>query len=123
MRTRLATAALLSGLMLTACSTESSDDSTPAPATTTAGGGKAPAQSAEPTTATLPDLAGKSLQDAQDTAQAAGFWTLTSSDATGMERMQVLDRNWKVCSQTPAAGEHPTTVTVNFEAVKLDESC
>ncbi|MFJ9577059.1 hypothetical protein ACIRQF_11855 [Streptomyces sp. NPDC101191] len=73
--------------------------------------------------ARLPDFAGKGLQFAQDEAQSLGFRTLTSHDAFGRGRAQVLDRNWKVCSQTPAPGSHPTDVRVDFGTVKLDETC
>ncbi|WP_367039641.1 hypothetical protein [Streptomyces sp. Je 1-332] len=78
---------------------------------------------ADAETATLPDMTGKGLQAAQDEAQAAGFYSLTSSDATGADRMQMFDRSWKVCSQSPAAGEHPTDTTVDFSTVKLSEEC
>ncbi|MFE4670752.1 hypothetical protein ACFRI7_38035 [Streptomyces sp. NPDC056716] len=71
----------------------------------------------------LPDMTGKGLQTAQDDAQAAGFFLLTSHDALGRDRMQALDRNWKVCTQTPAAGEHSTDTQVDFGAVKLEEDC
>ncbi|GGP61174.1 PASTA domain-containing protein [Streptomyces abikoensis] len=73
--------------------------------------------------ASLPDMKGKGLQSAQDQAQAAGFHNLASHDALGRGRMQVLDRNWKVCSQTPSHGEHPTGTKVDFAAVKLEEDC
>lgn len=53
---------------------------------------------------TLPKVVGKDLQLAQDTLQAAGFYNLTSHDSTGLNRLQVLDRNWRVTDQTPAAG-------------------
>jgi hypothetical protein len=81
------------------------------------------AAGAESETATLPDFTGQQLQAAQDGAQAAGFYILTSSDATGAGRMQVFDRNWTVCSQTPEPGEHSTDTTVNFDTVKIGESC
>ncbi|MFM9448625.1 PASTA domain-containing protein [Streptomyces acidiscabies] len=90
---------------------------TPAP-TDTAKTGNTPAKAG-----TLPEMKGKGLQAAQDQAQAAGFSSLTSHDALGRGRMQAFDRNWKVCSQTPAAGEHPTDTKVDFAAVKLEESC
>lgn len=86
----------------------------------------AEASSAQPDGAeqgALPDLTGKDLQLAQDTAQSAGFFALASNDATGQGRHQVLDRNWVVCSQDPAPGQHPTDVTVTFDVVKDDESC
>ncbi|MBV1941961.1 hypothetical protein KUF83_36185 [Streptomyces sp. BV286] len=68
-------------------------------------------------------MTGKVLQSAQDEAQALGFYSLTSSDATGQDRFQAFDRNWKVCSQTPGPGEHPADTTIDFATVKLDESC
>ncbi|MFB7580830.1 PASTA domain-containing protein [Streptomyces hydrogenans] len=71
----------------------------------------------------LPDMVGSDLQLAQDTAQAAGFYGLASNDATGQGRMQVLDRNWVVCSQDPAPGQHPTDAIVTFLVVKDDEVC
>jgi hypothetical protein len=72
----------------------------------------------------LPDAVGMDLQAAQDTMQAAGFYYLTSHDATGQGRNQVLDRNWTVCDQTPSAGS-PTApdATIDFGAVKDDEPC
>ncbi|MGW1799185.1 PASTA domain-containing protein [Streptomyces sp. NPDC001984] len=74
-------------------------------------------------TAALPDMTGKGLQSAQDQAQAAGFYALSSHDASGRGRMQAFDRNWKVCSQSPKAGEHSTDTTVDFATVKLEETC
>jgi hypothetical protein len=64
------------------------------------------------------------LQAAQDAAQAAGFYALTSHDSAGRDRMQILDRDWKVCSQKPAAGAQVSAdTTLDFGAVKLEESC
>ncbi|MGW2208264.1 hypothetical protein [Streptomyces sp. NPDC001781] len=74
-------------------------------------------------TAVLPDMTGKGLQSAQDQAQAAGFYALSSHDASGRGRMQVFDRNWKVCSQAPMAGERSTDTTIDFATVKLEETC
>lgn len=74
-------------------------------------------------TARLPNLVGKGLQSAQDTAQAVGFYNLKSHDALGRDRHQILDRDWKVCSQIPKVGSHDTSTTVDLGAVKLDESC
>ncbi|MFJ7066499.1 PASTA domain-containing protein [Streptomyces sp. NPDC101115] len=111
-------------LMTTATACEDngkSSDDKPRAAQTPAATTKAPAADAEP--AALPDMTGKGLQSAQDQAQAAGFYNLRSHDALGRGRMQALDRNWKVCGQTPAAGEHPTDVKVDFATVKLEEDC
>lgn len=71
----------------------------------------------------LPDLVGRGLQNAQDTAQSAGFRALTSHDALGRGRHQIADRDWKVCFQKPAPGRMPTTTPVDLGAVKLPESC
>ncbi|MFB7048171.1 PASTA domain-containing protein [Streptomyces microflavus] len=71
----------------------------------------------------LPDMTGKGLQSAQDQAQAAGFYNLHSHDALGRGRMQALDQNWKVCGQTPAEGQHPADVKIDFASVKLEEDC
>ena len=53
---------------------------------------------------TVPNVVGKDLQLAQDTMQAAGLYKLSSHDSTGQARLQVLDRNWLVTDQAPAAG-------------------
>ena len=73
---------------------------------------------------TVADFVGKGLQTAQDDAQAAGFSNLTSHDATGRARHQILDRDWKVCFQTPAAGTTASSGSrLDFGVVKLDETC
>jgi hypothetical protein len=74
-------------------------------------------------TAPLPDLVGMDLQAEQDEAQAAGFYVLDDQDASGQDRLQVMDRNWTVCSQEPAPGTHPTDTLVTLFAVKDGESC
>jgi hypothetical protein len=74
-------------------------------------------------TGVLPNMVGKNLQAAQDGAQAAGFWMLDDQDASGQGRLQVFDRNWKVCSQEPAPGTHTLDTPVTFYAVKYGESC
>ncbi|MGW7437597.1 hypothetical protein [Streptomyces sp. NPDC054849] len=82
-----------------------------------------PVRSAGATVA-VPDFVGQVLQTAQDGAQAQGFYLLTSHDSLGKKRNQVLDRNWKVCSQTPAAGTKAGTDTrLDFGTVKLEEAC
>ncbi|MFF1342563.1 hypothetical protein ACFVYT_32580 [Streptomyces sp. NPDC058290] len=55
--------------------------STPQAAPTPTEAPKAPP--AAPTAGTLPNFAGQQLQAAQDGAQAAGFYLLDSTDATG----------------------------------------
>ena len=55
--------------------------------------------------AVMPDVVCQNLQDAQDEIQRAGVFFSRSDDASGQARSQVIDRNWVVVAQTPAAGE------------------
>jgi beta-lactam-binding protein with PASTA domain len=72
----------------------------------------------------VPNFIGMGLQSAQDKAQELGFYGLDSHDALGRDRMQAFDRNWKVCSQSVAAGTTVSTeTTLDFGAVKLEETC
>lgn len=73
--------------------------------------------------ATLPDFTAMGHQQAQDTAQAIGFYNLREEDASGAGRFLVLDRNWKVCSQSPAPGLYAIDQVVTLRSVKLNESC
>ncbi len=76
---------------------------------------------------TMPDLVGVGLQDAQDAIQALTDFAIpitTSSDATGRDRMQVDDRNWRVCAQSvPAGAEITPGSAIDFAVVQLDEEC
>jgi hypothetical protein len=75
----------------------------------------------------MPNLVGSGLQDAQDAIQRLtgyGIAVTSSHDATGAGRMQVSDRNWKVCSQNVAPGETIMPGTqIDFGVVKLEEDC
>ena len=75
----------------------------------------------------MPDLVGVGLQEAQDRMQALfgnPLLVTFSHDATGAGRQQVLDRNWKVCSQNVAPGTRITEDTrIDFGAVKVEERC
>ncbi|MFF0433934.1 DUF3761 domain-containing protein [Streptomyces sp. NPDC004327] len=74
------------------------------------------------TTIRVGDFVGMGLQAAQDAAQDHGIYHLDSTDATGQGRQQLFDRNWTVCSQTPAAGATmSTTDTLTFDTVKSSE--
>ena len=77
---------------------------TTAPTTTTTAPTATSGTTAAAAKITVPNVVGKDLQLAQDTMQAAGLYHLTSHDSTGQARLQVLDRNWVVTDQTPAAG-------------------
>jgi hypothetical protein len=76
---------------------------------------------------TMPDLRGSVLQNAQDVIQRLTdrrILVTTSHDATGRGRQQVVDSNWKVCSQNIAPGQTITADTrIDFGAVQLDERC
>jgi beta-lactam-binding protein with PASTA domain len=89
-----------------------------------AGVSQSPSAGATPADRTVPDFVGKGLQTAQDDAQAAGFPSLSSHDASGRARLQILDRDWKVCFQAPAAGSTVSSDSrIDFGVVKLDETC
>jgi hypothetical protein len=76
---------------------------------------------------TMPNMIGNNLQQAQDQMQKLTgdpvFVTL-SHDATGQKRNQLVDRNWKVCSQNVPPGQ-PLTLDskIDFGAVKVAEPC
>jgi Protein of unknown function (DUF2510) len=76
---------------------------------------------------TMPDEVGQVLQDAQDDLQRISgdpVYFSDSHDASGQDRMQILDRDWQVCSQNVPAGKRVTdTTTVDFSVVKMWESC
>ncbi|MGI8479176.1 MAG: PASTA domain-containing protein [Gaiellaceae bacterium] len=52
----------------------------------------------------VPDVVGMDHQLAQDTMQAAGLYNLSEEDATGQDRLMLIDRNWTVVEQDPPAG-------------------
>jgi hypothetical protein len=87
----------------------------------------APAPTAEPAeveTFVVPDVVGQNLQYAQDTLQALGSYVMDQEDASGLDRFQINDSNWQVCSQSPAAGATiPIDDTVTLWSVKLGEAC
>lgn len=76
---------------------------------------------------TMPNEVGMGLQAAQDDIQRVShdpIFVTHSQDATGQDRMQFFDRDWKVCSQNVAPGTKVSAVGhIVFSVVKLDESC
>ncbi|HUK67874.1 MAG TPA: hypothetical protein VLW50_03805 [Streptosporangiaceae bacterium] len=117
--------ALAAATLLTACG---SGSPSPTVATTSAApapaGGTVPSEATEEAAGMVPNFIGKGLQTARDDARAAGFHKLRSHDATGRARHQILDRDWKVCFQAPAAGTPAgADTTLDFGVVKLDETC
>lgn len=73
---------------------------------------------------TMPRVVGMNLQLAQDLLQSKGSYILDQVDHKGLFRFQVLDSNWKVCKQSPAAGKVVLASTVvTLSSVKLTERC
>jgi hypothetical protein len=66
----------------------------------------AEAEAGESGDAVMPDVMCMTLQSAQDRIQENGVAFSKSVDATGEGRKQLVDRNWVVVDQTPAAGAH-----------------
>ncbi|MEV4560374.1 PASTA domain-containing protein [Kitasatospora sp. NPDC049285] len=126
-RATLATTLLLAAAALTACEPTTTATGTPPPAApptpAASAASPSPAGVGATRTAELQNFTGLGLQSAQDKAQAAGFYSLHSHDALGRSRTQLVDRDWKVCAQTPAAGPQSINVAIDFAAVKLDEQC
>ena len=91
---------------------------------TSAGIGPSPAPSSASVVKAVPDLIGKGLATAETDAQAAGFGNIATHDASGRGRLQILDRDWKVCSQAPPGGRSASTATqISLGVVKLGETC
>ena len=105
-------------VLLAGCGGSPADRVAPAPSAP-------PARTAEPEPpdATLPTLVGRSLPAAEEAAQSAGFFALTSHDALGRQRDQVRDRDWTVCFQDPAPGPVPGSTLVSLGAVRPGEVC
>lgn len=115
---------LLAGCGGTAAPPVSAPADSPSAQPTTNAPSPEPSESTATQTFTMPDLVGKNLQKAQDELQSLGSYLLDQQDASGAGRVQLNDRNWKVCSQQPDAGtEVPITATVVLASVKSDENC
>ncbi|TXJ76361.1 PASTA domain-containing protein [Streptomyces lavendulae] len=125
MRNRVISAVLLCAAVgLTACQPTDSASGGSNSGTTNGGSASKGGTSAGAAPKAVRNFVGMGLQSAQDAAQADGFFSLTSHDALGRDRMQALDRNWKVCSQNVAAGRSVSSrTTLDFGAVKLAETC
>jgi beta-lactam-binding protein with PASTA domain len=73
------------------------------------------------------DYTGQNLEAASQAAYEAGF-RARSHDATEADKMQLVDRNWKVCFQEPAAGETATAeegrrIRIEFAVVRKSSPC
>ncbi|CAM5672886.1 hypothetical protein SHIRM173S_12203 [Streptomyces hirsutus] len=49
--------------------------------------------------------------------------SITVNDASADDRMVLMESNWQVCSQTPAAGTALDGQPVELTAVKFGENC
>lgn len=58
----------------------------------------------EPDVVVVTDMVGQNYQDAQDVWRASGLVVLPAEDATGANRLAMLDSNWYVVAQTPKGG-------------------
>lgn len=70
---------------------------------------------------TMPDFTGKSLRAARGALDSSA--SITTKDATGRDRLIVLESNWQVCGQKPAAGGKLDGQPVSLTAVKFSETC
>jgi hypothetical protein len=73
----------------------------------------------------MPSVVGMNLQDAQDLIQTNGVFLSLSHDLL-YTRNQLIDSNWKVCTQNIPAGQQVTgdaEGAIDLGVVKLEESC
>ncbi|MEU2544103.1 PASTA domain-containing protein [Streptomyces roseolus] len=70
---------------------------------------------------TMPDFTGESVKVAREALDSST--SLTVRDASGEDRMVLVESNWQVCSQEPAAGAALDGRPVTLRAVKFDETC
>lgn len=63
-----------------------------------------PAPAAPAAKVAVPNGVGMNYQAAQDKWRAAGLYVMPATDATGANRLMVLDSNWVVLGQSPKAG-------------------
>ncbi|WSL71536.1 hypothetical protein OIE75_29945 [Streptomyces sp. NBC_01723] len=69
----------------------------------------------------MPDFAGKSVKAARGALDSGA--SITVNDASADDRMVLMESNWQVCSQRPAAGAALHGQPVEFTAVKFEETC
>lgn len=74
----------------------------------------------------MPNEVGRGLQAAQDDIQRVSsdqIFVSHSHDLLG-DRFQILDSDWKVCTQNVSPGTRVSAIAhIDFGVVKLDESC
>ena len=70
----------------------------------------------------MPDVICMNLQEAQDEIQDHGVFFSGSVDATGQGRNQIIDSNWVVVDQSPAAGTPIGEGDAELSVVKYGET-
>ena len=92
---------------VTQTTTATPESSAPAPAlaaSTPAPVNSPPAQTSAAVTVVVPNGVGKDYQTAQDLWRAAGLHVAPATDATGANRLPIIDSNWVVLAQDLKAG-------------------
>ncbi|MEW2258278.1 hypothetical protein [Streptomyces sp. NPDC047869] len=69
----------------------------------------------------MPNFHGKSVKAARQALDSSTSITVT--DATGASRWVLMESNWQVCTQKPAAGVRLNGQPVSLDAVKFGEDC
>ncbi|MFF7530108.1 PASTA domain-containing protein [Streptomyces bobili] len=69
----------------------------------------------------MPDFRGRSVKAAR--AALDSGTSITVNDASAEDRWVLMESNWKVCAQNPAAGTALKGQPVTFTAVKFGENC
>ena len=70
----------------------------------------------------MPDVVCMTLQQAQDEIQDHGVFLSRSEDASGQDRMQLIDSNWVVIGQSPKPGTKFGEGEALLRVVKIGES-
>ncbi|MGW3917241.1 hypothetical protein ACWEBX_38015 [Streptomyces sp. NPDC005070] len=69
----------------------------------------------------MPDFKGKSVKAAR--AALDSGTSISVEDASGQDRWVLVESNWQVCTQTPAASTALNGQPVTLTAAKFDEGC
>ncbi|MFF7130386.1 hypothetical protein [Streptomyces sp. NPDC008240] len=69
----------------------------------------------------MPNFHGKSVKAARGALDSST--SITVNDATGASRWVLVESNWQVCTQKPAAGTKLNGQPVTLDAVKYGERC
>lgn len=106
----------------TAPTTTQLSTSVPANDSTTTTGEVNPFGGNDPEDFLMPDVVCMTLQQAQDEIQDHGVFLSRSEDASGQDRMQLIDSNWVVIGQSPKPGTKFGEGEALLRVVKIGES-